>query len=185
MKNTGKILSISVVAIMILGLLVLAIPSGSVSAQAPQPPQGTPQTKVGQAKGTLSVERAFKMEQRQVKEQAANFKRMDMAIKKAEKLIEQAAAKGKDTKALQAALATFKAKKADAQTSLDAAAAIIDAHKGFDNNGKVTDITQARETVKSAHAKLAEARKTAGPAFKDFTKVLREFLQANKPEPKK
>lgn len=185
MKNIFKVLSISVVAVMIFGLIVLAIPSGSVSAQAPQPPQGTPQPKVGQAKGTLPVERAFKMEQRQVKEQAANFKRMDQGIKKAEKLIEQATAKGKDTKALQAALTAFKAKKAEAQTSHDAAAAIIDAHKGFDNNGKVSDIAQARETVKSAHVKLAEARKTVGPAYKDFTKALREFLQANKPEPKK
>ena len=181
MKNLNKLLSISVAAVMILGLIVLAIPSSSVSAQAPQPPQGTPQPKIGQAKGSLPVERAFKLEQHRLKEQAANFKRMDMAIKRTEKLIEKANEKGQDTQALQAALTTFKAKKAEAQASHDAAAAIIDAHKGFDNAGKVTDLAQARETVKSAHQKLQDARQIAGPAFKDFTKVLREWLQAHKP----
>lgn len=185
MKNTVRILSISVIVVIIFGLVMLALPTGSVSAQAPQPPQGTPQLKVGQGRGALPVERAFKLEQHRLKEQAANFKRMEMTIKRTEKLIEKANEKGLDTTALQAALTTFKAKFAEAQTSHDAAAAIIDAHKGFDNNGKVTDLAQARETVKAAHQKLADARQIAGPAYKDFMKVLREWLQANKPGAKK
>lgn len=176
-----KFFSIGVLAVIIVGMMALAFPA-SAFAQAPQPPSKAPQVQDGKGQIGKRLEWAFKMAERRLREQAFLFKRMDQGIKKAEQLVDKLKANGKDTKALEAALAAFKAKKAEAFKSHEAAAAILKEHKGFDTPGKVSDPAQARETIKSANEKMTEARKVVGPAYREFMKVVREWMEANKPK---
>lgn len=179
-----KIFSITVLAVFIIGVIALAFPAG-VSAQAPQPPaKGSPE-RDGKGQAGRRLEWAFKLTEHRLREQAFLFKRMDQSVKRAEQLIKQLQGKSVNTKELEAALATFQTKKADAFKLHEAAQAILKEHKGFDNNGKVADPAQARETLKAANEKMTAARKQGGEAFRAFEKVMREFLQTNKPKENK
>ena len=55
-----------------------------------------------------------------------------------------------------------------AEHAHDEAAAILDAHAGFNGGGKVTDAAQALETVKSAGSALREAAQVMVGAAKDL-----------------
>ena len=176
-----KVFSISVLVMLVVGIVALAFPA-SVFAQAPQPPSKAPQGQEGRGIVERRLAMALKMAERRLREQAFLFKRMDQGINRAEALIKKLKANGKDTQALEAALTAFKSKKDEAFKVHEAAAAILEEHKGFDKGYKVTDPALARETIKSANEKMTEARKIAGPAYRDFMKVLREWLLANKPQ---
>ncbi len=176
-----KVFSIGVLVVMLVGLLALAFPA-SVFAQAPQPPTNTPKKEDGKTLVERRLATALRMAEHRLREQAFLFKRMEQSIKRAEALIKRLSANGKDTQALQAAMAAFTVKKEEAYKVHEEAAAILEERAGFDKGYKVTDPALARETIKSANEKMTEARKIAGPAYRDFLKVLREWFEANKPQ---
>jgi hypothetical protein len=64
------------------------------------------------------------------------------------------------------------------------AAAIIDAHAGFNGGSKVTDQERAMETVKSAQAALRDARETLKDAAQDLRDAVKAWRGAHpRPQP--
>jgi len=128
--------------------------------------------------GGKRLEAAFKAEQKWLSIQQEHLNKAGEFADKVQTFIDEQ--KGKDTSALEAALAAFNQQVAAAQGKHDNAASILSAHAGFDENGQVTNREAARETVKSAHEALANARKTLWQAERDLRKALKDWRQANK-----
>lgn len=92
-------------------------------------------------------------------------------------------AKGQDTSALVAALATYQQQLATAQASHTNAANLLSAHAGFDNNGNVTNPTQAHQTLVDAHQALLDAHNVLNQAGTDLHKALDAYRDTHKPTP--
>lgn len=169
------------------GLLVLALTAAAFVA-APATPayadDGTPPTaERSRDRGTL-LERAFEREKDWLARQGDRLAKADAGAEKLAGLIEEAKAKGVDTSELETALAQFLGQMARAQHSHDEAAAIIDAHAGFNGGGKVTDADQALETVKAARDALREAAQVMMGAARDLRSAVRAWREAHpRPQP--
>ena len=160
---------------LVLGLTAMPILSASAAGEYdPTPPP--------QPAGQIRTERLERVWARQLR----TYERMghtDEFIEKAQKLIDRAKAKGKDVTAVQAALDAFKAAAKDAQPIYESIKGLINSHRGFDSNGKVTDPEQARETVKAMHEKFKEIRETMNGTGKAVHEAIKAFRQAN-PRPR-
>jgi hypothetical protein len=108
----------------------------------------------------------------------------DEFIEKIQKLIDRAAANGKDVSALQAALDAFADAWKDAKPIYESMKGIIHSHQGFDDNGKVTDPEKAKETVKAMAEKLREIKAIMGGTGKALREAIQAFRDAN-PRPEK
>ena len=176
--NRVRIISIIVLAGMLAGALALVIP-GAVQAQGtnpPVPPAGQNQ----QANQTQRLEKAYQRELKALDAQAKNLTTADDRVAKFAQRIADLKSKGKDTSALEAALADFKDVLKGAHTTHDKAAGILNTHAGFNDQGKVTDIQQARNTVQEADKLLREVHRDLRPAVRDLVRALREFLRDNR-----
>ena len=177
--NRVRIFSIIILAGMLAGALALAFP-GAVQAQGTNPPVPTDDAE-RQARQVERLERAY---QRELKALEAQADRLGEAEARAEEFAGRIAdlkSKGKDTSALEEALADFKDVLKEARTTHDEAAGILKTHAGFDAQGKVTDIEQARETVREAEKLLREARRDLRPALRKLARAFREFIRDNRP----
>jgi len=132
------------------------------------------------APGGKALEKAYQRELKWLSIQQEHLNKAGEFTGKVQTFIDEQKAKGKDTSALEAALAAFNQQVAAAQGEHDNAASILSAHAGFDENGQVTNREAARETVKSAHEALANARKTLWQAERELRKALKDWRQANK-----
>ncbi len=172
MKNAMRILWKTV------GLLTaMALVAGAFLVLPAAPAYADEGTPPGAERGKDRGERlewAFEREQDWLERQAANLGKANAVADKLGELIAKAKANGVDTGDLEAALASFESAIGAAKRSHDEAAAILDAHVGFNGGGKVTDPDPALETVKSAGAALRQA---AG-MIKDAGQALREAVQA-------
>jgi hypothetical protein len=143
------------------------------AAEPTPPPPG--------AASTERLQQAYQHAQDWHKTQADNLTRANDAAAKAQALIDAQKAKGVDTAALEAALATFKVQIAAAQASHDTAAGILATHAGFDAAGSagtgsnVTDPAQARQTVTTARQSLNDAHRGLVQASRDLQMAIKEF----------
>ena len=103
------------------------------------------------------LKNAYLVEQNWLLRQSNAIEKSIASAKNLQTVINDAAAKGIDVTALQAALDAFNNSMPDIQASHQQAADILAAHNGFDSNGEVTDATSARETLVSARQSLSEA----------------------------
>lgn len=159
------------------GLLVLALTAAAFVAVPATPAYadvGTPPTPERSRDRGALLERAFEREKDWLGRQSDNLGKAGAAAEKLSVMIEKAKANGVDVGGLEAALATFEDQIAVAERQHERAAAILDAHSGFNGSGKVTDPAQALETVKSAGSALREAAQT----MKDAGQALREAVKA-------
>ena len=108
----------------------------------------------------------------------------DQFIERVQKLIDRASANGKDVSAVQAALDAFADAWKDAKSIYESMNGIVNSHQGFDDNGKVTDLEKAKETVREMHGKFDEIRDALDGAGKDLREAIRAFREAN-PRPEK
>lgn len=131
------------------------------------------------AKLDARLVKVYAREQGRLQIQADNLDKANAAAEKGQTLIDALKAKGKDTTALETALATAKAQVAAAQTAHDTAASVLSAHAGFDADGKVTDREQAQQTVKSASEALLDAHLTLKQAQLDLRVAIRNWRKAN------
>jgi hypothetical protein len=169
------------------GLLVLALTAAAFVAVPAAPAyadeEDPPSAERSRDRGTL-LERAFEREKDWLSRQSDNLARAGTAADKAGELIEKAKAKGVDTGDLEAALAQFERQLAAAEDSHEEAAAIIDAHAGFNGGGKVMDTGQALETVVSARDALREARETLQGAAQDLRDAFKAWRETHpRPQP--
>ncbi len=175
--NRVRIISIIVLAGMLAGALALAFPGG-VLAQGTNPPAPSAQNQ--QANQAARLEKVY---QRELKALDAQAKRLTAADNRVQKLGERIAnlkSQGKNTSTLEAALADFKAVLSNAHTTHDKAAGILKTHAGFDANGKVSDVQQARQTVQEAGNLLREVHRDLRPALGDLVRAVREFIRDNR-----
>lgn len=97
-----------------------------------------------------------------------------------ENLISQAKERGRDTAALEAALASFRGSMDSAQAKHDQGEAILETHAGFDGQGEVTDLKAAWDTVKSAGKEFREVGKTIASALRELHSAIRDWREANR-----
>ncbi len=109
------------------------------------------------------------------------FADIDAHIAKFQDRIDKAAANGKDVTALQTALDAYETALKSAQPTYASIASIVNAHTGFDANGKVTDAEQAKSTVEQMRTKMQEIKSTMNGTFKALHEALKAFREANKP----
>jgi len=162
------------------GLLVVALTAAAFVAVPAAPAyadDGTPPTPERSRDRGARLEQVFEREKDWLSRQSDNLGKAGAASQKLSGLIEKAKANGVDVSSLEAALATFESQIAVAGQQHEEAAAIIDAHSGFNGGGKVTDPDLALETVKSAGGALREAAQTmkeAGQGLRQAVKAWRE-----------
>ncbi|MBM3151658.1 MAG: hypothetical protein FJZ96_05555 [Chloroflexi bacterium] len=168
----------ALLVVLVLGVGFAALPAADVSA-AGLDQETTPPT------GDRSA-RLAKIWQRELAVYERQGKLLDSAdtiIERTQALIDKATEKGLDASAVQAALDAFEAAIQDARPIHQSANGIVNSHKGFDENGVVTDPEQALETVQELGEHLRDFRTAmdgTGAALKEAVKA---FLKANRPQP--
>jgi hypothetical protein len=173
----------------LVGAAVLILPATSVFAapnpQTTQPPAATPA-----APATLTpAEQATRLEQRLKNEQAwlttqgNNLDRVNQLVTRAQTVIDRFKSRGVDVQALQTALDDFKATLPSAVQVHNIASGILNAHTGFDANGKVNDLPTARATVQSAYESLDQCRQILKTAVTNLRSEIRNFRQQHRPKP--
>lgn len=163
------------------GVVALSLLLGSVApafAQTDNPPAPP-----DPARRAERLERAYAREQEWLGKQAERLTHAGEIEAKIQEFIDKAKGEGKDTAALEAALASASAKVDEAQARHDEAAGILSTHAGFDEAGKVTDPDAARETVENAGRALRDAHRLLHDAAIEMKRAIRDFRQANRPAP--
>jgi hypothetical protein len=87
--------------------------------------------------------------------------------------------RGKDTAALATALAAYNAGLDSAQSSWNTANSILTTAAGFDSDGKVTDVDQARQTLQTAGDALRATHRTLVDNSIAFRRAVHAWRQAN------
>jgi hypothetical protein len=128
---------------------------------------------------TRYLENGLARLQQWLETQAANLQRANDGGAKVQAWVDKLKAEGKDTAALDSALGAFQAQMAEAQAAHDAAASALANPAGFDANGKVTDETQAKQTLETARQSLKQAHDLLVPAVKDLHEAVRDYREAN------
>jgi hypothetical protein len=172
------ITTILIAATTIAGLLAstLVLPPNTAYAQSVNAPEmaitRTPAAPLLGDAAKAALSNYFKREQNGLNVQSTHLQRADDIAVKAQQFINTAKAEGKDVSVLETALGQYDTYIAQAQSTYDTAAAIISAHSGFDENGNVTDMQAARQTVgdarqnlRSAHISIVQAVRTLQQAI--------------------
>jgi len=181
MKSTVRIAKLG--GMLLTGVMALAVALGGLLL-APTTPAyadtGTPPASNSGARIDERLARLYEREHNWLKVQADNLGRANEMVAKAQARIDELKSQGKDTVALEAALATIKEQIAAAQAAHDQAASILAKPAGFDDSGKVTDRVQARQTVRDAGESLRDAQLALKEARLDLLKTVRDWRKANR-----
>jgi hypothetical protein len=173
----NKIISISVKVLLSAAILATAafnlIPAGSVFADDTTPPQPNQQAE------KKPLDQVFKLEQKAHDHQGDMITKAVSASSKMSELIARAKSNGKDTTALEKALADFNAKIGEIRLAFDRTGKLIKDHQGFDASGTVTDREQAVKTVDAVHKGNQEVRQSLAEAVKNLKGVGEEYRKAN------
>jgi hypothetical protein len=129
--------------------------------------------------GGVVLENLLKREQILINNQQERLALSDKVVNSAGQWIADLQAEGKDTTTLQTALSAFQAGIAQAQTSFNMAKQGLDAHAGFDADGKVTNATEALKTLVDAGRAERQFHLTITQATIDFRTAVRTYRQAN------
>jgi hypothetical protein len=171
-----KSFMIAVVAALSLAALPVVSASASGLGDPADPPAGKTQI------SDLRLAHIWTRLQRVYERQGGRLERADGIVDRLQNRIDRMAENGKDVTALQAALDAFKAALKDAHPIYESAKGIINAHQGFDAQGKVTDHDMAVETVKELGAKLKEVHRIVGEPGRSLREAIRAYRNANHPE---
>ncbi len=109
---------------------------------------------------------------------AKQQERLDRAgalVARVQALIDEQRSQGKNPQRLEKALADFNAALASARASHDQAGKTLENPAGFDAGGNVTDVEQARATLRTAGQAMREAARILWEGIQDLRKVAREL----------
>jgi chromosome segregation ATPase len=162
-------------------LIAATLPFTSAFA-APVQDTSTPPTTDGNS--TQRLERLWNRAQNGVEKFGNVIERSATMVKRIQTLIDKAAENGKDVSALQAALDAYEQAIDEAGPMYKEAQSIVAKHAGFDADGKVTDVEQARSTLKELGAQLKELREQIGAPGKALREAVKAFREANPPPDK-
>ncbi|MFN8433253.1 MAG: hypothetical protein U0V18_04505 [Anaerolineales bacterium] len=169
-----SVISRIVLAVLVAALTFAAIPVTSAYAADDTPP----------AKGELTDEKMEEIWARasQAFERLGKaFEDTDAYIAKIQSMIDKAAANGKDVSSLQSALDAYKAALVASKPAYEQLATTMEAHAGFDANGKVTDSETAKATLKQVRDEMKALKESMGGTFKALREAVKAFREANKP----
>lgn len=160
-------------------LALAALPVANVNAAGLTGPTNPPAeaTRVSDQR----LERVWTRLQRIHERQGRTLDRADVFVDRIQALIDRMEENGKDVTALQAALDAFEDALKDAHPIYESAKGIINAHQGFDADGKLTDHEKAVDTVRALGQKNKEIRKLVGEPRKAFREAIQAFRDARPP----
>jgi hypothetical protein len=181
MNKYWKVISSGLLVVLLAGAFLFAFPSSTAHAEGLDDGPIGKGEKLGIIKQRL--EAIFEREKDALVRQARNIEKLTDLSLKAQERIDALKAKGKDVSGLEAALANFESKLPEISASHKVAVDLIDSHIGFGENGKVTDIDAARNTVKNVHESLEATRQLMIAAVKDVRQAIRTYHEANSPGP--
>lgn len=182
MKKFSKGLSISLMVALLAGVFLFVFPTSTVHAEGlDDDPPGNGE-KLGLIKQRL--ETAFERQQANLVRQAENIQKLNLISAKTQERIDALREKGMDVVDLEAALTAFEGSIPGINVSHQVAVTLVDAHAGFGDNGKVTDIQTAGSTVKSIFDALKSTRQMMFEATRELRQAFRNFREANPPSPK-
>lgn len=118
------------------------------------------------------LEKQYHLQQSQLRSLDELLKRDERRSAEVATLIARAKAEGKNTAALEQALADYRSKLGGARTAWYTAAVALKTHTGFSTAGKVTNADQARATLKAAKSALEQSYLTARSAEELLNKAL-------------
>ena len=160
---------------LVAALAVAAIPFISASAMGEKDPASPPAGEETNEK----LEKAWARQLRMFERIGKGFDRLDQFTARAQNLIDQAEANGKDVSALQVALDAFEDAAKDAHPIYESTKGLVNSHQGFDENGEVTDSEKAKETVQAMHEKLQEMKSAMGGTGEALREAIKAFREAN------
>jgi hypothetical protein len=118
------------------------------------------------------LEQQYHLRQQQLRSLNEMITRDEHRTAEVATLIARAKAEGKNTAALERALAMYRSKLGAARTAWYTAAATLKTHAGFSDAGKVTNADRARATLKTAGSALEKSYLTARSAEELLNKAL-------------
>lgn len=186
MKNTSfshnRSLLVFVLASFVVTLFALAIPNGTVLAtslvEIPPETEDPPNVEEVPTPGTAFVEWLYQRESTFLERKGNEIDRADEFVINAEERIAELKEDGKDTESLENALDIFREQLSLSRQAYDQAAEVLNTHAGLDENGKVTDMQQARETVRDAGKSLRECHRILYQAVRDLRFAINEYRQS-------
>jgi hypothetical protein len=158
---------------LLVALAAIGTSFDSASAAPATPPSGS-------TKAELALARTYKAEQKRLQIQDGRLTRAVTHAAKIDSLIAKLKAKGKDTTALEAAVAEFRSGIGQARAEWQAASATLTTHAGFDGDGKVSNADQARTTLKEAHGHMEQAHTIAQAAYQKLRAAIAAYRKANR-----
>lgn len=170
-RRTGAVVLIALLAT----LVIAGVPFRPASAEAGTPPPPSGERLDAQLEGCLDR----LGEWRGVQEN--NLERAAEAIDRIEEILEKAEGLGIDVSEGKALLAEMGSLLATANQHHDQAAAILDAHQGYDGGGSVVDREQAGDTCRSGRDALANGRDALldlRGLVRDLRQLVREWRQS-------
>lgn len=174
--TTHIFLPVLIIAFTLGGLM---LPKQSAYADEANAPQmlvtRTPIAPLAKDAAEAALSNMFKREQSWLNIQASHLQKSAEIAATTQQLIDAAKAEGKDTSALESALAQFNASIASAQADHNQAGSIISAANGFDGNGNVTDLNSAQQTVENARLSLRSAHNSIVQATRNLAQALRDW----------
>jgi hypothetical protein len=179
--KTAGLAALGLTALVLVALSFLFSPATPAYASDPTPTVKPAKPDDAAAKARLA--KAYEYQQMRLRMETDHLTLANDAAGRTQTMIDNQKAQGKDTTALETALSTFKTQVAAAQAAHDTAAGILDKHLGFDDRGQVTDLAQARQTVKEANRYMQDTRLTLRQAELTLRIAIRAWRQANAPHP--
>jgi hypothetical protein len=121
------------------------------------------------------LEQLYRLRKQQLRSLDEMLTRDERRAVEVEQLIAYAKGKGKDTAALERALATYRATLGSARAAWKIAFEVLKTHAGFNDAGHVTNPDQARATLKSAENALYKCYRMTHYAEELLARALAEF----------
>jgi len=110
------------------------------------------------------------------------FDHVERRVTRAQELIDRAEENGKDVSRLQATLDSFEESVRHARPLFASAKGLINSHRGFDSDGRVTDFEVASGTVRHMADQLREIRSSLLEPARELRDAIRGFRQTNQPQ---
>lgn len=166
-----------ILAALTIALVLAALPLAGVFAAGQTDP-------VPPVQGQISYERLERIWARMNRryENLGNFfDKSDKLVEAAEKMIARLEERGESTAELEAALTAFQDALKNAHPIYESCKGIVNSHKGFDADGKVTDAEQAKETIKELGATFGEIKTAMNGTGKALIKLMKSIRDSHRP----
>lgn len=158
-------------AVLAAALVFAALPVTSAYAADDDPPMPSDER----------LERLWARQIRMFERTGNAFEDTDDHIARFQEMIDKADEKGLDTAGLQDALDAYEDALNDSRPDYESLSELIDDHKGFDDEGNVTDSEQAYASVQEVREQAQALKEAMGDSFKTLREAIKAFREENRP----